>query len=603
MPLSASHQRLIRRRLLGATESDLIHPMKKKKPKKSFASKSPPKGGSESKSSPSSSPAGMPLYESFPISGLLDSNPPFASDAQAASIEGLVAQQIVAGVDLELALVSSESEKTEIATQMADPSSMINSVDLEASAMTSSDPPLEPVAPVATSNLAATEVVIQPDSQVSKELPAPLETCLETNEDSKSASEGSVKPPPSDLPRTAQPVPPNKQANDWCAAAKGFGKPLKKTGEAFTLPSGEACIKISNSVIEKNKKSWEQFIIGQFYSDPPAQGTIHNIVNGIWSKHYRDIAVSKMEGNAYLFRIPNAATRHRVVYQRLWQIEGQTMFVDNWEPGVIPAKPELTSAPIWLELRKVPLQFFNEECLGRIAGLVGEPKYLHPTTANQTNLEVAKVFTVIDPRKPLPEAVNVQFENGVISRILVSSPWMPPICQHCREIGHSLKRCPQAPKTCLVCNSSSHDPSSCPRKFSQNQSQGQPKKKTRRSKSKDKNKWVVVGVARTEQDRPPNSTSSREILFHNSKLGSLANSVPGESSSAKTSAGIIDHLFVPEPRDPVSSDVDVDSSDVDSSGSELEEGQFVDLEKDFKLVSGRNYAGPKGSRGRSPKSS
>lgn len=68
--------------------------------------------------------------------------------------------------------------------------------------------------------------------------------------------------------------------NDWCARAKGLGKRLSRKGEAFTLPSGEACIKILNSVIEKNRKSWKPFVLGQFYSDPPSQGTLHNIVNG-----------------------------------------------------------------------------------------------------------------------------------------------------------------------------------------------------------------------------------------------------------------------------------------------------------------------------------
>lgn len=50
-----------------------------------------------------------------------------------------------------------------------------------------------------------------------------------------------------------------------CTRAKGLGKRLSKKGEAFTLPSGEACVKIPNSVIEKNRKSWESFVLGQFY--------------------------------------------------------------------------------------------------------------------------------------------------------------------------------------------------------------------------------------------------------------------------------------------------------------------------------------------------
>lgn len=173
--------------------------------------------------------------------------------------------------------------------------------------------------------------------------------------------------------------------------------------------------------------------------------------------------MNKLEGNAFLFRIPNASTRKRVLSQGLWQIEGQTMFVAKWQPGHVPQKPELTYAPVWLELRNVPFQFFNEEGFEHIASLVGEPKGLHPSTANLTNLEVAKVLTLIDPRKPLPEAVNVQFESGEISRVLVSCPWMPPVCTFCKEVGHSLKKCKLAPVSCPACNSTSHVPVNCPR--------------------------------------------------------------------------------------------------------------------------------------------
>nr|VDD15344.1 unnamed protein product [Brassica oleracea] len=139
------------------------------------------------------------------------------------------------------------------------------------------------------------------------------------------------------------------------------------------------------------------------------------------------------------------------------------MFVAHWEPGNIPELPALTSAPIWLELRNVPLQFFNEDGFERIAGLVGEPKYLHPSTANKADLEVAKVLTIIDPRQPLPEAVNVQFDSGDIARVGVSSLWMPPVCSHCKEIGHSIKRCPTSPITCADCKSTSHSKDNCPR--------------------------------------------------------------------------------------------------------------------------------------------
>lgn len=63
---------------------------------------------------------------------------------------------------------------------------------------------------------------------------------------------------------------PGQKQDTYCSHVKGNTKKLKKTGEAFTLPSGEVCVKIPNSVIEKNKKSWDCFVLGQFYSNPPS---------------------------------------------------------------------------------------------------------------------------------------------------------------------------------------------------------------------------------------------------------------------------------------------------------------------------------------------
>ncbi|KFK42816.1 hypothetical protein AALP_AA1G042800 [Arabis alpina] len=352
--------------------------------------------------------------------------------------------------------------------------------------------------------------------------------------------------------------------DSWSGLFKGSSKELQKKGTAFTLPSGEACVTIPNSVIENNRKGWECFILGQFYSDPPSQGIIHNIVNGIWSRQYRDVTVSKLEGHAFLFRVPNASTRHRVLTQRLWQIEGQTMFVAKWEPGMKAINPELTSAPIWLELRNVPLQFFHEEGLEHIAGLVGKPKALHPSTMNKTNLEVAKVFTIIDPRKPLPEAVNVQFESGDIARVLVSSPWMPPICSYCKEVGHILKRCKVAPIQCNKCSSTAHITEKCQKRFPINQNNGQSRRGRARSRSQG-----VQSKADTAVDTPNEAVGIDTSTLDKSKGPHL-----GESSGLSV---VIKHTE----SGPASgslclakeSKVEEDSSDVDTN-----EDQTVSVE-------------------------
>lgn len=134
----------------------------------------------------------------------------------------------------------------------------------------------------------------------------------------------------------------------------------------------------------------------------------------LWSKHRRDISVSKMDGNAFLFRVPCPNARRRILGQCLWLVDGQTMFVAKWSPGIKLEKPSLASVPVGLDFVGVPLQFFNKDALKEIAGLVGHPLCLHPATENLTNLEVAKIYTVIDPKKPLPEAVNARLISSLV---------------------------------------------------------------------------------------------------------------------------------------------------------------------------------------------
>ena len=148
------------------------------------------------------------------------------------------------------------------------------------------------------------------------------------------------------------------------------------------------------------------------------------------------------------------------------------------------------------------MQFFNKEALKEIAGLVGHPICLHPSTENLTNIEVAKVYTVIDPRKPLPEAVNAQFESGEVVRIKVSSPWLPSLCSHCSKVGHTISRCPAAPPRCEICNSVKHPTASCRR--------SNPSK--RNEKAPIKSLLPIVDIPKPKRTAPANKSAPKAVL-------------------------------------------------------------------------------------------
>ncbi|XP_023643336.1 uncharacterized protein LOC111831932 [Capsella rubella] len=553
----------------------------KKIKRKPSGSHSPPQGSvSPAMSSPVStevSPSSVPASESQ--SSIPKCN---ASDLVQKTVSAIKVANSAVATDLGLCISAGSEAK----------SNTIENLSKNASApvIETSSAIVESLAP-GSSDLGAGIVEPEITPSVSDPIVSPVEAIV-----SVSNSEAATTSTPA-APTISTPTP----SNEWVGLFKGSTRKLSKKGVPFTLPNGEVCVKIPNSVIEKHQKSWESFIIGQFYADPPPQALVHTIVNGFWSRQFKDISVSRLEGNAYLFRIPNVQTRRRVLNQRLWKIDGQTMFVADWEPGMAPVTPELTIAPIWLELRNVPLQFFNEEGLEHIAGLVGHPDCLHPDTINKSNLEVAKVFTFIDPRKPLPEGVNVQFQSGEIRRVSVSSPWMPPICSHCKEVGHSLKRCKTAPSTCSNCSSTVHLVASCPR------IKGNGTRLPQKARS-----TAVAGVPEIRNEEIPpisnplpatittpkgfsyvakgaSAPSSSAIPPHHSVIASenARNIVTSSKGKAKDSPGSAKST-------PKVSEADSDSSDISSSEEEDPDSPLEEEHEYLEVVSKKNRRNSRG---------
>lgn len=61
------------------------------------------------------------------------------------------------------------------------------------------------------------------------------------------------------------------------------------------------------------------------------------------------------------------------------------MFVAKWEPGGVPTKPELTSAPIWLELGNVPFRSSMRKGLSILLALLeSQSSYIQQLLTKQT---------------------------------------------------------------------------------------------------------------------------------------------------------------------------------------------------------------------------
>ncbi|KFK31682.1 hypothetical protein AALP_AA6G145500 [Arabis alpina] len=241
-------------------------------------------------------------------------------------------------------------------------------------------------------------------------------------------------------------------SDSWSNLFKSSSKKLEKKGEGFTLPSGEACVLIPNSVIEKNRKSWDR----QFYLDPPSQGQI--------------------------------------------------------------------------------------------------------------------------------------------ARVLVSSPWMPPVCDHCKEVGHNLKSCKAAPVLCTMCNSRTHAAENCHKPKLPGKSNQQSRRV--RAKQRPQTPHVVDTVVTSELIPVSQLKSGGTSITSRTKVHSGR---PSRLTAAQKEKQKLTDPGLNSEANALSSGVEDDSSDIASDESQQGSMESSD-HKGYTLVVTKKKKKKKSSRGKGPKS-
>ncbi|KAL1214159.1 hypothetical protein V5N11_005718 [Cardamine amara subsp. amara] len=161
---------------------------------------------------------------------------------------------------------------------------------------------------------------------------------------------------------------------------------------------------------------------------------------------------------------------------------------------------------------------------------------------------------------------------------------MPPVCKHCKEIGHNIKRCKLAHILCVDCKSSAHTTEKCPRK-------GKGTKKTRtRSKSpavgQREGKHILIETTQVEQQKL--KSNSCIIIGSPLERKQEISQRPLPSSDIQIEqAGNSGHT----------SDAEADSSDVSSGADIVSEDSYAAKENRFTKVQSKKKRKGKGGKG------
>lgn len=200
---------------------------------------------------------------------------------------------------------------------------------------------------------------------------------------------------------------------------------------------GRPRVKISNDVFERGAKLHNEFIVGIFYGKAPSYGKIWGVLNFLWGKDRR-VTVHHLVRNAYIFHIPSLSLRRHILQHELWRVGDSPFFVTEWKSEFSFNPPSLDKAPVWANITGIPFDLITPEGLSLICTPLGRVVDSKPFTS----ISAADVKVIVNLTKPLPSEVEIECDDGSVSIMAVTYPWLPPLCPNCNEIGHKAGLCP-----------------------------------------------------------------------------------------------------------------------------------------------------------------
>ncbi|XP_057960217.1 uncharacterized protein LOC131152383 [Malania oleifera] len=111
-------------------------------------------------------------------------------------------------------------------------------------------------------------------------------------------------------------------------------------------------------------------------------------------------------------------------------------------------KKEMSILPLWVQLRNLPLEFWNPTALGKICSEIGGPQYMDKLTTNKERITYARIMVEVDVAKEVQKCVTVWLPNGESFEQEVVYENLARYCKSCRMVGHSEGFCkPKATNT------------------------------------------------------------------------------------------------------------------------------------------------------------
>ncbi|KAF3506281.1 hypothetical protein F2Q69_00002048 [Brassica cretica] len=198
----------------------------------------------------------------------------------------------------------------------------------------------------------------------------------------------------------------------WAARLNAQSRNFYRAATPTYRLDGTPEVSIPSKVLKLGPENKDEYIIGKFHkcSLPPG-GLVHVVFNRIWGRSW------------------------------VWHIDDCLLFVLPWVPEGSFKIPEVSTLPVWANLKNIPDCCYSRLGISHVASGLGEPILTHKPRLDPTSMGEAKVLVEMELDRDFPKLIALDDKQGNIFFVNVEYTWIPSMCERCGNLGHKAKRC------------------------------------------------------------------------------------------------------------------------------------------------------------------
>ncbi|GFS37427.1 phytochrome and flowering time regulatory protein [Actinidia rufa] len=104
-------------------------------------------------------------------------------------------------------------------------------------------------------------------------------------------------------------------------------------------------------------------------------------------------------------------------------------------------KEEISTFPVWIQMRGVPFTLWNPMTFGKICSRLGKPIHMDKLTTQKERVTYARCLVEIDMAKKLVHSVDLLLPEGGVHQQMIYYENLPKYCPLCKVVGHTKENC------------------------------------------------------------------------------------------------------------------------------------------------------------------